>query len=53
MELRLPRNRRIFIKCSQLTDVDVDGSGRMYLAAWEGAGYKGNPGKGYVERRSA
>jgi len=39
-----------FIRCLQLTDVDVDGSGRMYLSAWEGAGYKGNPMKGYVDR---
>ncbi|MFK7911129.1 MAG: NPCBM/NEW2 domain-containing protein [Akkermansiaceae bacterium] len=39
-----------FIKCSQISDVDVDGSGRLYLAAWAGAGYKGNPKKGYVER---
>ena len=39
-----------FIPCSQIADVDVDGSGRLYLAAWAGAGYKGNPNKGYVER---
>ena len=39
-----------FISCSQLTDVDVDGSGRMYLSAWEGAGYKGNLRKGYIQR---
>jgi putative heme-binding domain-containing protein len=39
-----------YISVSQFTDIDVDGSGRMYLSAWEGAGYKGNPGKGYVER---
>ena len=39
-----------FIKLSQITDVDVDGSGALYLGAWEGAGYKGNPGKGFVER---
>ncbi|WP_227021470.1 DUF7133 domain-containing protein [Oceaniferula marina] len=39
-----------FISCSQLTDVDVDGSGRLYLAAWEGAGYKGNARKGYIQR---
>ncbi|QKZ15833.1 c-type cytochrome [Spirosoma sp. KUDC1026] len=39
-----------FIKLPQITDVDVDGSGRMYLAAWDGAGYTGNPGKGYVAR---
>lgn len=39
-----------YIKVQQITDVDVDGSGRMYLGAWEGAGYSGNPKKGYVER---
>lgn len=39
-----------YISVSQFTDVDVDGSGRMYLSAWEGAGYSGNPGKGYIER---
>ncbi|RDC65236.1 DUF7133 domain-containing protein [Adhaeribacter pallidiroseus] len=39
-----------FIKLPQITDVDVDGSGRMYLAAWDGAGYSGNPAKGYVVR---
>jgi putative heme-binding domain-containing protein len=37
-----------FIELSQISDVDVDGSGRMFLAAWDGAGYKGNPDKGYV-----
>ncbi len=37
-----------FIKLSQITDVDVDGSGRMFLAAWDGAGYRGSPEKGYV-----
>ncbi|QDK82096.1 c-type cytochrome [Spirosoma sp. KCTC 42546] len=39
-----------FIKLPQITDVDVDASGRMYLAAWDGAGYSGNPAKGYVMR---
>lgn len=39
-----------FIKLPQITDVDVDGAGRMYLAAWDGAGYSGNPAKGYVVR---
>ncbi|MEN2282417.1 heme-binding protein [Algoriphagus sp. SE2] len=37
-----------FIKLSQITDVDLDGSGRMFMAAWDGAGYKGSPDKGYV-----
>ncbi|WP_080057395.1 DUF7133 domain-containing protein [Spirosoma aerolatum] len=39
-----------FIKLSQITDVDVDASGRMYLSAWAGAGYSGNPSKGFVVR---
>jgi len=39
-----------FIKLSQITDVDVDGSSALYLGAWEGAGYKGNAGKGFVQR---
>ncbi|AKD55096.1 DUF7133 domain-containing protein [Spirosoma radiotolerans] len=39
-----------FIKLPQITDVDVDGSGRMYLAAWNGASYVGSNSKGYVER---
>ncbi|GAB3320824.1 hypothetical protein GCM10027299_14460 [Larkinella ripae] len=39
-----------FIKLPQITDVDVDGAGRMFLAAWDGAGYSGNPAKGYVVR---
>ena len=39
-----------FIRMPQITDLDVDASGRAYLAAWDGAGYKGNPGKGFVER---
>ncbi|NJB86475.1 putative heme-binding domain-containing protein [Lewinella marina] len=37
-----------FIELPQITDVDVDGSGRMFLAAWDGAGYRGSPDKGYV-----
>ncbi|RYG08520.1 MAG: heme-binding protein, partial [Chitinophagaceae bacterium] len=39
-----------FIKIPQITDLDVDGSGRLYLSAWDGAGYSGSPGKGYVVR---
>ena len=39
-----------FLKLSQITDLDVDASGIMYLAAWDGAGYRGNPEKGYVIR---
>ncbi|RFZ85831.1 heme-binding protein [Mucilaginibacter terrenus] len=39
-----------FIDLSQITDLDVDGSGRLYLSAWDGAGYEGAPDKGYVLR---
>lgn len=39
-----------FIKLPQITDIDLDGSGRMYLAAWDGAGYSGSDDKGYVVR---
>ncbi len=39
-----------FIGLSQPSDLDVDGSGRLYIAAWEGAGYKGNPERGFIER---
>jgi HEAT repeat protein len=39
-----------FIRMAQIADLDVDGSSRAYLAAWDGAGYTGNPGKGFVER---
>ncbi|QRQ99539.1 DUF7133 domain-containing protein [Dyadobacter sandarakinus] len=39
-----------FIKLSQITDLDVDASGRMFLSAWDGAGYSGDPGKGFVVR---
>ncbi|MCE7053176.1 HEAT repeat domain-containing protein [Algoriphagus sp. AGSA1] len=39
-----------FIKLAQITDIDVDASGRMFLAAWDGAGYYGSEEKGYVVR---
>lgn len=39
-----------FIKLPQVTDLDMDGSGRLYLSAWDGAGYSGNPDKGFVVR---
>ncbi|MGK0188533.1 MAG: putative heme-binding domain-containing protein [Verrucomicrobiales bacterium] len=39
-----------FIKLSQIADLDVDGSSRAYLAAWDGAGYKGSSEKGYIDR---
>lgn len=39
-----------FISVSQITDADVDPSGQLFLGAWDGAGYQGNPGKGYIVR---
>lgn len=37
-----------FIEVSQITDAACDASGRLYLGAWDRAGFKGNPEKGYV-----
>ena len=39
-----------FIQLPQITDVDVDAAGAMYLSAWNGAGYSGSPDKGYIVR---
>lgn len=39
-----------FLALPQITDLDVDGSGRLFLSAWDGAGYSGSPKKGYVIR---
>lgn len=39
-----------FAKVSQVTDLDIDPSGRMFISAWDGAGYKGDAKKGYVVR---
>ncbi len=44
------QNPEDFIGLSQPADLDVDGSGQLYIAAWEGAGYKGNPSRGFVQR---
>lgn len=39
-----------FIRLAQITDVDIDASGRMYLSAWDGAGYSGSASKGFMVR---
>ena len=39
-----------FIKLAQITDLDVDASGQLFMSAWDGAGYSGNPEKGFVVR---
>lgn len=39
-----------FIQLPQITDLDIDGTGILYLSAWDGAGYSGSPDKGYVIR---
>ncbi|MEP6948483.1 MAG: hypothetical protein ABI863_04390, partial [Ginsengibacter sp.] len=39
-----------FINLPQITDVDIDASGRMYLSAWNGAGYSGDSTKGFTVR---
>jgi putative heme-binding domain-containing protein len=44
------QNQEEFIKLPQITDLDIDGSGRLYLSAWDGAGYKGDSSKGFIVR---
>ncbi|HLT06838.1 MAG TPA: HEAT repeat domain-containing protein [Cyclobacteriaceae bacterium] len=39
-----------FLRLPQITDLDIDASGRMYLSAWDGAGYSGDSTKGFVVR---
>ncbi|MDF9799914.1 putative heme-binding domain-containing protein [Catalinimonas alkaloidigena] len=39
-----------FISLPQITDLDIDGSGRLFLSAWDGAGYKGDSSKGFIVR---
>ena len=38
-----------FIKCGRITDVDCDGSGRLFLGSWSSSGFKGGT-EGYVAR---
>lgn len=39
-----------FIQLAQITDLDMDASGQLFLSAWDGAGYSGSPEKGFVVR---
>jgi len=39
-----------FIQLTQITDVDIDASGVLYLSAWDRAGFRGNPDRGYTIR---
>jgi putative heme-binding domain-containing protein len=39
-----------FIEVPQITDVDIDASGTMYLSAWDGAGFRGDSARGYTVR---
>lgn len=43
-------NQKKFIKIPQITGVDVDASGTLYMAAWDGAGFKGDSTKGFIVR---
>ncbi len=38
-----------FIKCGRITDVDCDGSGRLFLGSWGSSGFKGGT-DGYISR---
>ncbi|MFH5885481.1 HEAT repeat domain-containing protein [Halalkalibaculum sp. DA3122] len=39
-----------FIELPQITDLDLDASGTMYLSAWDGAGYSGDSTRGFTVR---
>jgi hypothetical protein len=38
-----------FIKCGRITDVDCDGSGRLFLGSWGSSGFKGGT-DGHISR---
>ncbi len=38
------------MEVSQVTDLDVDPAGQLFVSAWDGAGFSGDPNKGYVVR---
>ncbi|MEO0446065.1 MAG: hypothetical protein AAF191_08320, partial [Verrucomicrobiota bacterium] len=38
------------LQVSQVSDLDVDPSGQLFLSAWDGAGFKGSEEKGYLVR---
>ena len=38
-----------FIKCGRITDVDCDGSGRLFIGSWGSSGFKGGD-DGYISR---
>ena len=46
----LNKPKKKFIKLAQITDLDIDASGQLFMSAWDGAGYSGNPEKGFVVR---
>ena len=39
-----------FVQISQVSDLDIDPSGQLFLSAWDGAGFKGDETKGYLVR---
>lgn len=39
-----------FIELPQITDIDMDASGVMYLSSWDGAGYSGDSTRGFTVR---
>ena len=38
-----------FIKCGRITDIDCDGSGRLFIGSWSNSGFKGGTA-GYIAR---
>jgi putative heme-binding domain-containing protein len=39
-----------FVELPQITDLDIDASGTLYMSAWDGAGFRGDSARGYIVR---
>lgn len=39
-----------FIELPQITDLDIDASGALYLSAWDDAGFRGDSTRGFIVR---
>lgn len=39
-----------FIELPQITDLDIDASGKLYMSAWDDAGFRGDSTRGFIVR---
>ncbi|MEQ9437992.1 MAG: HEAT repeat domain-containing protein [Cyclobacteriaceae bacterium] len=49
-EASFTQEQEEFLNLPQITDLDIDGAGQLFLSAWDGAGYKGDSSKGFIVR---